>query len=90
MYMSGRSLYPLTINLAYKLANEFNGEINISYSGGANNNNIKEILETGIRPVTFATELLKPAGICVFHKLLKRSKRIHQRSKIVLRKILLT
>ncbi|MEK6552862.1 MAG: FAD-dependent oxidoreductase, partial [Bacteroidota bacterium] len=62
MYMSGRSLYPLTINLAYKLANEFNGEINISYSGGANNNNIKEILETGIRPVTFATELLKPGG----------------------------
>ncbi|MCX6175654.1 MAG: putative selenate reductase subunit YgfK [Ignavibacteriales bacterium] len=62
MYMSGRSLYPLTINLAYKLANEFNGEINISYSGGANINNIKEILETGIRPVTFATELLKPGG----------------------------
>ena len=62
MYMSGRSLYPLTINLAYKLANEFNGEINISYSGGANNNNIKEILDTGIRPVTFATELLKPGG----------------------------
>ena len=62
MYMSGRSLYPLTINLAYKLAKEFNGEINISYSGGANNNNIKEILETGIRPVTFATELLKPGG----------------------------
>ncbi|MFA5804801.1 MAG: putative selenate reductase subunit YgfK [Melioribacteraceae bacterium] len=62
MYMSGRSLYPLTINLAYKLANEFNGEINISYSGGANFSNIKEILETGIRPVTFATELLKPGG----------------------------
>ena len=62
MYMSGRSLYPLTINLAYKLAKEFNGEINISYSGGANNSNIKEILETGIRPVTFATELLKPGG----------------------------
>lgn len=62
IYMSGRSLYPLTINLAYKLTNEFNGEINISYSGGANNNNIKEILETGIRPVTFATELLKPGG----------------------------
>ena len=62
MYMSGRSLYPLTINLAYKLANEFNGEINISYSGGANNSNINKILETGIRPVTFATELLKPGG----------------------------
>jgi len=62
MYMSGRSLYPLTINLAYKLAKEFKGEINISYSGGANNNNITEILSAGIRPVTFVTELLKPGG----------------------------
>lgn len=62
MYMSGRSLFPLTINLAHKLADEFNGEINISYSGGANFNNIQEILQTGIRPITFATELLKPGG----------------------------
>ena len=62
MYMSGRSLFPLTINLAHKLADEFKGEINISYSGGANFNNIQEILQTGIRPITFATELLKPGG----------------------------
>ncbi|MCX6170408.1 MAG: putative selenate reductase subunit YgfK [Ignavibacteriales bacterium] len=62
MYMSGRSLFPLTINLAHKLADEFNGEINISYSGGANFINIQEILQTGIRPITFATELLKPGG----------------------------
>ncbi len=62
MYMSGRSLFPLTINLAYKLSEEFNGKLNISYSGGASNNNIKDILETGIKPVTFATDLLKPGG----------------------------
>ncbi len=62
MYMSGRSLFPLTINLAYKLASEFHGEINISYSGGANQNNILDILQTGISPVTFATDLLKPGG----------------------------
>ncbi|PKL81770.1 MAG: putative selenate reductase subunit YgfK, partial [Ignavibacteriae bacterium HGW-Ignavibacteriae-3] len=62
MYMSGRALFPLTINLAYKLASEFNGGINISYSGGANNNNIQEIIQTGITPITFATDLLKPGG----------------------------
>ncbi len=62
MYMSGRSLYPLTVNLAYKIAKEFNGEINISYSGGANIYNIEQILNTGIYPVTFVTELLKPGG----------------------------
>ncbi len=62
MYMSGRSLFPLTINLAYKLALDFNGELNISYSGGANAKNVSALLETGIKPVTFATDLLKPGG----------------------------
>ncbi len=62
MYMSGRSIFPLTINLANKLATEFNGEINISYSGGATNHNIQEILQTGISPITFVTDLLKPGG----------------------------
>lgn len=62
MYMSGRALFPLTINLASKIAEQFNGEINISFSGGASINNTKDILEVGIKPVTFATELLKPGG----------------------------
>lgn len=62
MYMSGRTLYPLTINLAKKLSEEFDGELPISYSGGANYLNIKDIFETGIRPITMATEILKPGG----------------------------
>lgn len=62
MYLSGRALFPLTINLASKIAEEFKGEINISFSGGASINNVVKILETGIYPVTFATELLKPGG----------------------------
>ena len=62
MYMSGRSLFPLTILLAEKLAIEFNGDINISYSGGATVYNTKNILECRIRPITFATDLLKPGG----------------------------
>jgi putative selenate reductase len=62
MYMSGRSLFPLTIRLAEKLATEFKGEISISYSGGATVYNTKNILGCGIRPITFATDLLKPGG----------------------------
>lgn len=62
MYMSGRSLFPLTINLAYKLAQEFNGGIDISFSGGATEANIQEILNTGILPVTMVTDLLKSGG----------------------------
>jgi putative selenate reductase len=62
MYMSGRSLFPLSINVAEKLSRAFNGELSISYSGGADYFNLKEILETGIRPVTVATTILKPGG----------------------------
>ncbi|MDR2575768.1 MAG: putative selenate reductase subunit YgfK, partial [Treponema sp.] len=62
MYMSGRSLFPLSINAAKKLSQAFNGELPISYSGGADYFNLKDILETGIRPVTVATTILKPGG----------------------------
>ena len=62
MYMSGKSLYPLSISLAAKLAKEFDGKLRISYSGGADFHNIKEIVEAGIWPVTVATTLLKPGG----------------------------
>ncbi|NLT96645.1 MAG: putative selenate reductase subunit YgfK [Christensenellaceae bacterium] len=62
MYMSGRALFPLSINVARKLSNYFNGKLPISYSGGADAFNIERILKTGIMPVTFATTILKPGG----------------------------
>ncbi len=62
MYMSGKSLYPLSISLAAKLTEEFDGGLRISYSGGADYHNIKEIVDAGIWPVTVATTLLKPGG----------------------------
>lgn len=62
MYMSGKSLYPLSIALAAKLAEEFDGKLRISYSGGADAHNIEGIVNAGIWPVTVATTLLKPGG----------------------------
>ena len=62
MYMSGKSLYPLSISLAAKLAKEFDGRLRISYSGGADYYNIEKIVDAGIWPVTVATTLLKPGG----------------------------
>lgn len=62
MYMSGKSLYPLSIALAAKLAEEFDGKLRISYSGGADAHNIEGIVDAGIWPVTVATTLLKPGG----------------------------
>lgn len=62
MYMSGRALFPLSINVALVLSEAFNGKLPISYSGGASQVNIRQIFDTGIRPITMATDLLKPGG----------------------------
>jgi putative selenate reductase len=62
MYMSGRSLFPLSITVAKKLSEAFDSKLSISYSGGADFFNLKAILETGIMPVTVATTILKPGG----------------------------
>ena len=62
MYMSGKSLYPLSMSVAQKLAKDFDGKLRISYSGGADFFNIKEIVDAGIWPVTMATTMLKPGG----------------------------
>ncbi|MCC8139420.1 MAG: putative selenate reductase subunit YgfK [Lachnospiraceae bacterium] len=62
MYMSGKSLYPLSIALAAKLSEEFDGKLRISYSGGADAFNMNAIVGCGVWPVTVATTILKPGG----------------------------
>lgn len=62
MYMSGRALFPLSINVAALLSRHFHGQLPISYSGGASQYNIGDIFATGIQPITMATDLLKPGG----------------------------
>lgn len=69
MYMSGKPLFALTINLAYMLAKEFDGDLKISYSGGADYFNIVRIFDTGIQPITVATTLLKPGGYYRFKQI---------------------
>ncbi|VDY35730.1 putative selenate reductase subunit YgfK [Morganella morganii] len=48
--MSGRALFPLSINVAALLSRHFDGKLPISYSGGASKFNIRDIFESGIRP----------------------------------------
>ncbi|WP_293819870.1 putative selenate reductase subunit YgfK [uncultured Parolsenella sp.] len=62
MYMSGRSLYALTIHLARRISEQFAGKLRISYSGGADARNIRGLYEAGIWPITMATTVLKPGG----------------------------
>ncbi len=62
MYMSGRALYPLSISVAAKLSQEFDGELPISYSGGITIHNVADVFRTGIKPITASTVFLKPGG----------------------------
>ncbi len=87
MYMSGRALFPLTINLGAKLSKEFNGELPISYSGGASQLNVKDLYEVGIKPVTLATDLLKPGGYVRMKKMAEIMDTIEPQETIDVEKI---
>ncbi len=67
MYMSGRSLFHLTVEMARRFSKEFGGKLRISYSGGADQTNIVGLFEAGIWPITMATTLLKPGGYNRFY-----------------------
>lgn len=62
MYMSGRALHPISINVARKLQNEFDGKLDISFSGGIDAFNVCESLQCGLQPLTVCSDLLKPGG----------------------------
>ena len=77
MYMSGRTLLPISTGVAALLSREFDGKLPVSYSGGANALTIQDIFETGIRPITLATDMLKPGGyarMAQMARLLEKSK----------------
>jgi putative selenate reductase len=63
MYMSGRALYPVTMRLYDRLLHEFGGDLHVSYSAGADAENIVSVLACGALPVTGCTDLLKPGGV---------------------------
>ncbi|MBI4646328.1 MAG: FAD-dependent oxidoreductase [Bacteroidia bacterium] len=71
MYMSGRALHPIAINLAKKLQNDFKGELEISFCAGADCYNVIDIISCGIFPVTMSSDLLKPGGYGRINQYLK-------------------
>lgn len=62
VYMSGRSLHPISVNVAAKLQKEFQGELDISFSAGADYQNFPELLACGLKPVTVSSDALRPGG----------------------------
>ncbi|NQV36875.1 MAG: putative selenate reductase subunit YgfK [Candidatus Marinimicrobia bacterium] len=62
MYLSGRALHPISINLAAKLQNDFDGNLDISFSAGVDAFNVPDVLAANIKPITICTDILKPGG----------------------------
>lgn len=61
-YASGRILLPLSTRVALLISKEFNGEMPISYSGGATAFSVGDLFSIGIHPITLATDMLHPGG----------------------------
>ncbi len=68
MYLSGRALHPISVNLASLLQNEFNGLLDISFSGGADAFNTPDLIAGGLSPVTVCSDILKPGGYGRLHQ----------------------
>lgn len=62
MYLSGRALHPISINLAAKLQHDFHGKLDLSFSAGVDAFNVADTLACDLRPVTTCTDVLKPGG----------------------------
>ena len=72
MYMSGRSLFPLTIEMCSRISRQFNGRMRISFAGGAEFFNCDKLFSAGIWPITVATTILKPGGYNRLHQMVEK------------------
>jgi putative selenate reductase len=62
MYLSGRPLHALTVNLARRLTEDVEPPLLLSFSGGADADNTSSLLRAGMRTVTVCSDLLRPGG----------------------------
>jgi len=62
MYLSGRPLHALTVNLARRLTEDVSAPLLMSFSGGADAGNTPSLLRAGMRTVTVCSDLLRPGG----------------------------
>lgn len=75
VYMSGRALHPISVNLAARLQRDFGGTLDIAFSAGADAFNITETLACGLRPITVCSDLLKPGGYGRLHQYVETLRR---------------
>ncbi|MGB5290692.1 MAG: putative selenate reductase subunit YgfK [Lysobacterales bacterium] len=61
-YLSGRPLHAITVNLAAQLSEEFDGDLPMSFSAGADCFNAADLLAAGMQTITVCSDLLKTGG----------------------------
>jgi putative selenate reductase len=66
MYLSGRPLHAITVQLASRLAEDVEHPLMMSFSGGADAHNVAALIRSGMRTVTVCSDLLRPGGYLRF------------------------
>ena len=62
LYLSGKAIHPISINLAHKLQSSFNGKLDISFCAGVDCFNTGDVVKCNLSPVTVCSDLLRPGG----------------------------
>jgi putative selenate reductase len=63
LYLSGRALHPLSIQVAAMLQDHFEGQLDISFCAGVDCFNAADTLACNLGPLTSCSDLLKPGGV---------------------------
>jgi putative selenate reductase len=72
MYLSGRPLHALTVQLAHRLAEDIDQPPMMSFSGGADADNVAALIRSGMKTVTVCSDLLRPGGYLRFGQYLEK------------------
>jgi len=72
MYLSGRPLHALTVQLAHCLSEDVEHPLMMSFSGGADAHNVADLIRSGMRTITVCSDLLRPGGYLRFSQYFDR------------------
>ena len=82
MYMSGRALHPVSVNLAAKLRKDLNAEISMSFSAGADAFSFADVLACGFKTITVCSDILKPGGYMRLNQYFDEAGKIFSEKKV--------
>ncbi|OQY01514.1 MAG: hypothetical protein B6I26_04085 [Desulfobacteraceae bacterium 4572_130] len=82
IYMSGRALHAISINLGLQLQKDFKNNLDISFCAGADCFNVADIIFCGFSPVTVCSDILKPGGYARLFQYIEEIKNAFKNNKI--------